>query len=143
MLTSSVEKVIDFCLRHARAVVAVGLLVALGCAYYAATHFAINSSIDALLSNKLDWREREVAFEGEFRRYQLIDVIVQAPTPELTSAATTALTQALAEDKLDFKAVSNPSLATFFAQHGLMFEPKDPLEKSLAAMTQAEPLLQD
>jgi hypothetical protein len=143
MLTSTVEKVIDFCLRHARAVVAVGLLMAMACSYYAATHFAINSSIDALLSDKLDWREREVAFESEFRRYQLIDVIVEAPTPELTSAATTALTHALAEDKVDFKAVSNPSLATFFAQHGLMFEPKDPLEKSLAAMTQAEPLLQD
>ena len=143
MLSSTVVKVIEFCLRHARAVVAVGLLVALACGYYAATHFAINSSIDALLSDKLEWRQRELVFEHEFRRYQLIDVIVQAPTPELTSAATTALTQALAEDKVDFKAVSNPSLATFFAQHGLLFQPKDALEKSLAAMTQAEPLLQD
>ena len=143
MLTSTVVNVIDFCLRHARAVVAVGLLMALACAYYAATHFAINSNINALLSDQLDWMQREVAFEREFRRYELIEVVVQAPTPELTSAATTALTHALAEDKSNFKAVSNPSLAQFFAQHGLLFQPKDALEKSLAGMTQAEPLLQD
>ncbi|MFZ2110147.1 MAG: MMPL family transporter [Roseiarcus sp.] len=143
MLTSTVVNVIDFCLRHARAVVAVGLLMALACAYYSATHFSINSNIDALLSDQLDWRQREVAFESEFRRYELIEVIVEAPTPELTSVATTALTQALAEDKSNFKAVSNPSLAQFFAQHGLLFQPKDALEKSLAGMTQAEPLLQD
>ena len=143
MLTSTVVNVIDFCLRHARAVVAVGLLMALACAYYSATHFSINSNIDALLSDQLDWRQREVAFESEFRRYELIEVIVEAPTPELTSVATTALTQALAEDKADFQAVSNPSLAQFFAQHGLLFQPKDALEKSLAGMTQAVPLLQD
>ena len=42
-----------------------------------------------------------------------------------------------------FRAVTNPSPAEFFAQHGLLFQPKDALEKSLAGMTQAEPLLQD
>jgi hopanoid biosynthesis associated RND transporter like protein HpnN len=143
MLTSAVVQIIEFCLRNARAVVVVGLLMALGSGYYAATHFVINSSIDALLSTKLPWRQRAVVLEREFKRYELIDVIVEAPTPELTSAATTALTQALAKDPTNFKSVSNPSLAQFFAQHGLLFQPKDDLEKSLAGLTQAEPLIQD
>ena len=133
MLTSTVVRIIDFCLRHARAVVAAGLLLAVAAAPTTATHFAINSDIDALLSNQLDWRKREVAFESEFRRYELIDVVVEAPTPELTAAATTALTQALAEDKAE---LPDPSpiraRAEFFAQHGMLFQPKDALEKNLA-----------
>jgi hopanoid biosynthesis associated RND transporter like protein HpnN len=143
MLTSAVVQIIDFCLRNARAVVAVGLLMALGCGYYAATHFVINSNIDALLSSDLPWRQRELVLEREFRRYELIDAIVEAPTPELTAAATTAVTQALAKDTADFKSVSNPSLAQFFAQHGMLFQPKDELEKSLGGLIQAEPLIQD
>ena len=143
MLTSAVAQIIQFCLRNARAVVAIALLMALGCGYYAATHFVINSSIDALLSTDLPWRKRAIVLEREFRRYELIDVIVEAPTPELTSAATTALTQALAKDPGDFKSVSNPSLAQFFTQHGLLFQPKNDLEKSLGGLTQAEPLIQD
>jgi hopanoid biosynthesis associated RND transporter like protein HpnN len=143
MLTSTVVQVIDFCLRNARAVVVAALLVALGCVYYTATHFVINSDINALLSKSLQWRQREVVFESEFRRYQLIEVVVEAPTPELTAAATTALTQALAKEKASFESASNSSTAEFFTHHGMLFQPKDALEKSLSRVTEAEPLISD
>ena len=143
MLTSVIVRVIDFCLRHALAVVLVALVLAAAAAAYTGTHFAINSDINALLSKDLPWRQRDVVFESEFRRYQLIDAVVEAPTPELTAAATTALTQALAKDTANFQSVTNSSAADFFTQHGLLFEPKDALEKSLAGLKQAEPLIQD
>jgi hopanoid biosynthesis associated RND transporter like protein HpnN len=143
MLTSVVEAIIAFCQRHAGAVVALGVLLALGGGSYAATHFVINSDINALLSKDLDWRQREVRFESAFRRYELLDVVVEAPTPELTSAATTALTEALAKEKGSFTSVTNSSAALFFAQNGLLFERTADLKKSLAGLTQAEPLIQD
>ena len=143
MLTSTVVRIIGFCLRNARAVVVVSLLVAAGAVFYAATHFVINSDINSILSKNLDWMKREIVFEGVFRRYQLIDVVVEAPTPELTAAATTALTQALAKNKTSFESVTNSSAADFFARHGLLFQSKDELQKSLAGLTQAEPLIQD
>ncbi|HEY1942895.1 MAG TPA: MMPL family transporter [Roseiarcus sp.] len=143
MLTSVIVRVIDFCLRHAIAVVIVALLVAAAAAAYAGTHFAINSQIDALLSKNLPWRQREIVFERQFRRYELIDVVVEAPTPELTAAATTALTAALAKDKASFRTVTNSSPVQFFTEHAFLFQPKDTLEKTIAGLTQGEPLIRD
>ena len=91
MLTSLVVRVIDFCTRHAWRVVAVGLLLALASGFYVARHFAINSDINTLLSPDLGWRKRALAFEQAFRCFELIVVVVQAPTPELTGEATAAL----------------------------------------------------
>ena len=62
MLTSLIVRLIEFCTRHAWRVVALGVLLAAASAVYSATHFAINSDINALLSSKVDWRQREVAF---------------------------------------------------------------------------------
>ena len=143
MLTSVVVAVIEFCLRHARSVVALAVLLAIGGGLYSATHFVINSDINALLSSNLPWRTREVVFESQFRRYELLDVVVTAPTPELTAAATTALTQALAKETSSFQSVTNSSAAEFFAQHGMLFPPKDQIEKSLAGLSQGAPLIQD
>jgi hypothetical protein len=143
MLTTVVVAIIGFCLRHARAVVIVSLLLAIGAGVYAATHFVINSDISALLSGDLPWRKREVAFESEFRRFSLIEVVVEAPTPELTTAATNALTSALAKDTRSFKSVANSSAIEYFTRHGLLFEPVDALRKTLAGLSDAEPLLRD
>ncbi len=143
MLTSVIVRIIQFCLRHAVVVVIVALALAAAAAAYAGTHFAINSDIDALLSKDLPWRQREVVFESEFRRYQLIDVVIDAPTPELSAAATTALTDALSKDTAHFRSVTNSSAVQFFTDHGLLFEPKEALEKTVGGLTQAQPLIED
>ena len=83
MLTSLVARVIEFCLRHALAVVVIGIAAAIGAGVYTARHFVINSDISGLLSPDLEWRKRERAFEAEFQRFDLIAVVVEAPTPEL------------------------------------------------------------
>src|SRR5438552_3262452 len=73
MLTSLIVRVIAFCTRHAWQTVAIGVLLAVASGLYAASHFAINSDINALLSPKLDWRKRELAFEEAFGRYKVIE----------------------------------------------------------------------
>jgi uncharacterized protein len=143
MLTSVVMRIVAFCTRRAWAVLIVGLLITAGASAYVAAHFAINSNIGALLSDNVDWRKREVAFEQAFRRFGVIEVVVEAPTPELASAATTDLAQALSKEKERFQSVASAATAEFFAQHGLLFEPTDALQRSLAGLSQGDQLIGD
>ncbi len=143
MLTSIIVRIIDFCTRNAWRIVAVGLLLAIASGVYVARHFAINSDINTLLSSDLGWRKRELAFEQAFQRFQLIYVVVEAPTPELTGEATAALTQALAKNKERFRGVTQSGGGEFFARNGLLFQPPEELKRSLAPLVQAEPLIQD
>ena len=143
MLTSIIARIVGFCIRHARTVVGVGLLIAVGSSLYTASHFRLNSDVNALLSDKLDWRKLDIAFENAFGRFGIIDVVGAAPTPELTGAATVELTRALAEEKAQFPDVSNAGATEFFARHGLLFLPKEALEKTLGGLIQGEALIQD
>ena len=143
MLTSIIVRIVGFCMRRAWAVVGVGLLLAIGASVYTASHFRLNSDVGALLSDKLDWNKRAIAFEGAFGRFGIIDVVVAAPTPELVGAATVELTQALAKEKELFPDVSNAGATAFFAQHGLLFLPKPALETNLGGLIQGEALIED
>ena len=143
MLTSLIVRGIDFCTRHAWQVVVAGLLLAVASGFYAARHFAINSDIDALLSNDIGWRQRELAFEDVFHRFKRIFVVVEAPTPELAGEATAALTRALAKDKQRFESVTQLGGGEFFAKNGLLFQSVDDLKRNTALMIQGEPLIHD
>jgi hypothetical protein len=143
MLTSIVVRIVGLCIRRAWAVVGLSLLIAAGSSVYAASHFRLNSDVDALLPNTLDWRKRDIAFERAFDRFGIIDVVVTAPTPELTGAATVEMTQALAKEKGLFPDVSNAGATAFFSQHGLLFLPKETLAKDLGGLIQGEALIQD
>ncbi|HEY1473483.1 MAG TPA: MMPL family transporter [Pseudolabrys sp.] len=143
MLTSLIVRIIDVCTRNAWRVVAVGLLFAVASGIYVARHFAINSDINTLLSSDLGWRKRELAFERAFGRFELIFAVVEAPTPELASEATQALTEALAKNKDRFHAVTQSGGGEFFTRNGLLFQPPEDLKRTLAPLVQAEPLIHD
>ncbi len=142
MLTRLVVRTVGFCVDNAWAVAAVGLVMLRRRGFHTATHFQINSNIDALLPRNLAWRQNEIAFETAFRRFDAVEVVVEAPTPELAGAATTELTQALARDK-EFRAVSNPSGFDFFARNGLLFNRRMRLQRNLDGLNQAEPMIHD
>ena len=131
MLTSSIVRVVEFCANRAWAVIVASMMVAAGASLFAATRFSITSDINSLLSNKIDWRQREVAFENSFRRFNIIEVVVEAPTPELAAAATA-----------NFHGVGSGG-ADFFQKNGILFQSKDETEKSLDGMAKAEPLIAD
>ena len=143
MLTSLIVRVIDVCTRYAWQVVVVGLVLAAASGVYTARHFAINSDISALLSNDIGWRQRELAFEQAFRRFERIFIVVEAPTAELASEATAALTQELAKNTQRFHAVTQLGGGEFFAANGLLFQSSEDLKRNLALMVQAEPLIHD
>ncbi len=82
--------------------VLVALVLAIGAGYYTAQNFQINTDINTLISPKLDWRKRDNQFDKAFDRDSTILAVVDAPTPELTSAASAALEQKLSGDKTHF-----------------------------------------
>jgi hopanoid biosynthesis associated RND transporter like protein HpnN len=141
-ITALVVRAIDFCAHYAWPVVGLAVLLTVASSWYAATHFSITTDINKLISTDLPWRQREMAFEKAFPRYELIVAVIDAPTPELADEATAALVQRLGQQKDLFRTIEEPKGGAFFAQNGLLFEPVDQLLPQLKTMTQAQRLIQ-
>src|SRR5579863_2504549 len=122
MLSSALVRTVDFCFRHAAAVLLVAAIVAVGAGVYAARHFAISTNINSLISPALPWRRRELAYERAFpESTDSILAVVQSPTPELAEAAAQALADQLSRQPGHFNAVVMLTGGDFFARHSLLF----------------------
>ena len=142
MLTSIVVAIVRTCTRFATLVVILSLLLAVGASYYAARHFAINTDINKLISPDLDWRKRDQQFEQAFDREKLILAVVEAPTPELASAASKALFTKLAGDTKNFESVQPLGSGEFFEKNGLLFLPVEEVGKTAGQLEAAAPLIE-
>ncbi|MEH2556816.1 hopanoid biosynthesis associated RND transporter like protein HpnN [Bradyrhizobium algeriense] len=142
MLTSIVVAIVRTCTRFATLVVIVSLLLAVGASYYAARHFAINTDINTLISPDLDWRKRDNQFEHAFDREKLILAVVEAPTPELASAASKALATKLTGDTKHFESVQPLGSGEFFEKNGLLFLPVEEVGKVAGQLEAAAPLIE-
>jgi len=56
----------------------------------------------------------EIAFESAFQRLDFVEVLVEAPTPELGASATSEPAHALETDKARFASVADVSASSFF-----------------------------
>ena len=144
MLVSIVTAVVRICTRFPWVIIALGLVAAVVSGSYSATHFAINTDINKLISPKLDWREREAAFEKAFPgHFGSTLVVVDAPTVELAAQASAALARRLAGEKDLFHSVQDTRSGEFFARNGLLFLPLDTLRATLDGLKEGAPLIQD
>ena len=141
-ITAFVVRTIGFCGKNAVPVIGLSLVLAGVSTWYAATHFAMTTDINKLISSNIDWRQREARFEKAFPQFELIVAVVDAPTPELVDAATNALVGKLDEQKSLFHSIEQPKGGPFFAQNGLLFEDVKDLEPQMKALTQAQRLVQ-
>jgi len=123
VLTSLVVSIVRTSVRFAVFTLLLGLLLAVGAGYYTSQHFAINTDINTLISDKMDWRQRDVQFDKAFDRDSTILAVVEAPTPELTSAAALALEAKLRDDKTNFVSMQPLGSGEFFEKNGLLFLP--------------------
>ena len=142
MLTSIVVSIVRTCTRFATLVVIVALLLAVGGSYYAVRHFSINTDINTLISPDLDWRKRDNQFEHAFDREKLILAVVEAPTPELASAASKALATKLTGDTQHFESVQPLGSGEFFEKNGLLFLPVEEVGKVTGQLEAAAPLIE-
>ncbi|MGB9369480.1 MAG: MMPL family transporter, partial [Xanthobacteraceae bacterium] len=142
MLKSVIVAIVTRCTHHAWTVIVVSSLLAILSGVYAAKHFGINTDINTLISPDLAWRQREIAFERAFPQHlRSILIVVDAPTPELATQATSALVERLRNNKESFDSIAQPGGGEFFRKNGLLFLPTEETEKIAGQLTQAEPLI--
>jgi len=61
MLTSVIVRIVDFCARHRRSLIAAGILLVTAATAYDFARFSINTDIQALISQDLPWHQRQLA----------------------------------------------------------------------------------
>src|SRR6185437_13201672 len=142
VLTSIVVSIVKACTRFATLTVALGLILAVGSGYYTARHFAINTDINTLISDKMDWRQRDVQFDKAFDRDSTILAVVEAPTPELTGAAAAVLEAKLKDDKTNFRSMQPLGSGEFFEKNGLLFLPVQKVAEVTGQFEKAAPLIE-
>jgi hopanoid biosynthesis associated RND transporter like protein HpnN len=142
VLTSIVVSIVRNCTRFATLTLLVGLILAVAAGYYTARHFAINTDINTLISDKMDWRQRDVLFDKAFDRDATILAVVEAPTPELTGAAAAALEAKLKDDKKNFVSMQPLGSGEFFEKNGLLFLPTEEVAKITSQFESAAPLIE-
>ena len=142
MLTSIVVSIVKACTRFAPFTVLVALILAIAAGFYTARNFSINTDINTLISPNLDWRIRDNQFEKAFDRERTILAVVDAPTPELTSAASAALARKLSGDTKHFESVQPLGGGEFFEKNGLLFLPVAEVGRLTGQFESAAPLIE-
>jgi uncharacterized protein len=142
VLTSTVVSIVRTCTRFAILVVVCSLALAVGAGFYTARNFSINTDINKLISPELDWRKRDNQFEEAFDRDRLILAVVEAPTPELSSAAAKALTEKLSGDTKNFESVTPLGAGEFFEKNGLLFLPVEEVGQVTGQLESGAPLIE-
>jgi hopanoid biosynthesis associated RND transporter like protein HpnN len=133
---------VGLCCRHARAVVAVCLLAALGAAWFTAANFRIDTDSAKLISAKLPWRQREARFDKLFpQQDNLILVVIDGATQEQALRAQGLLGDKLAAEKNLFPVVRQSGGGEFFKRNGLLFLPTAEVKKTAEQLIQAQPFL--
>jgi uncharacterized protein len=142
VLTSIVVSIVRASTRFAHVIVLIALILAAAAGFYTARHFAINTDINKLISQKLDWRQRDNQFEQAFDREKTILAVVDAPTPELTTSASAALARRLAGDTKHFESVQSLGAGEFFEKNGLLFLPAAEVGRLTGQFESAAPLIE-
>jgi hypothetical protein len=138
MLASAITGIVRLSARLPWFVVAVALGAAVGSTVYIATHFAINTDVNKLISPALDWRQRELDFEKEFPgHFNSTLIVIDAPSPELASAAARLLTHRLKSDTKIFQSVDDLAGSEFFARNALLFRPTEDVTRLTRGLGQA------
>ena len=142
MLTRIVVSIVKVCTRFASFTVLVALILAVAAGVYTARNFTINTDINTLISSNLDWRKRDNQFEKAFDRERTILAVIDAPTPELTSAAAAALERKLSGDTQHFESVQQLGAGGFFEKNGLLFLPVAEVGRVTGQFEAAAPLIE-
>jgi uncharacterized protein len=134
--------IVDFCVRRAWFVVLASVVILAGSSVYVARHFTINTNVTTLLSPKLPWRQREIAYQAAFPdEASSILAVVSAPTPEFTGAAAASLVKQLTPQTAHFHSVTDVQSGAFFARNGLLYAGQDELADRMRRLVQAGPMI--
>jgi hopanoid biosynthesis associated RND transporter like protein HpnN len=132
MTTRRLGDLTQWCGRHARAVAAGGAVLGIAALAYMISHFAMTSDTTSLLSPKLAWRQREIAFDKAFPSLgDSIVIVVDGQTPELAGQGADNLAKALSADPPLFPHVEQPDGGPFLEREGLLLLPYDQVKSTM------------
>jgi len=142
LLTSVIVRLVDASRRNAWLVIVAALALAVGCSWFAVTHFKINTDVDQLLSENLDWRKQEKAMSQAFpQKSDRLVVVFDGATPEIADSAATMLPDRLSAMPDYFTMVERPDSIPFFQKNGLLFLSRDEISERLDQMSEAQPMI--
>jgi uncharacterized protein len=141
MLRSSIVRTVALCTRRPWWVIASALAVGILGAVFAATHFKIKTDVDALISPDLPWAQRAQAYAKGFPQ-RPIQVVVDAPTPELADQAAAKLKAALEAHSDQFPVATQAGSGPFFARNGFLFLPLAEVERATEGLSRADALVE-
>lgn len=143
MINASIKKLVHISMQYAWQVIVIALILSAVCGVYTVRNFAISTDINKLISDRLPWRQREIAYDAAFpQRFQTILAVVDAPTSEFASQASAALVQALSGRSDLFRNVRETTGGAFFSRNALLFLPTEEVARYTRELTDAEPLIQ-
>jgi hopanoid biosynthesis associated RND transporter like protein HpnN len=143
MLQKAIVTIVDYCTRYATQVIGIAVLLGLVSGIYAARHFAIDADVNKLISHDLPWRQREAAFDKFFPpKEETILAVIDAPTSELATQATTALIQKLLDQKDLFRSIIEAGGGPFFQKNGLLFVPTKDVVETTKKLGEGKPVIQ-
>ena len=141
-LTALARLFVGWTSHHPRKIIIACVILTAVSGLYVARHFAINTDVNALISADLPWRQRELAYEAAFpQSTQAILAVVDAPTPELASAAASALAEQLLQQNGLFRSIEELGGGGFFEREALLFLDKPDLTATLSQLEGASPSL--
>jgi len=133
---------VRFSTRHAWFVILAFLFVAILSTAYFASHFAITTDSNQLLSNSLPWRQQERALDLAFPwRIDQIVAVIDASTPEAAEEAANILTDDLSHHTDVIRTVTRPDGGEFFARNGILFRSLDEVRRDANDLIGAQPFL--
>jgi uncharacterized protein len=139
MLNAAIVRTVEFCTRHVWGVIILALILAAVSGTYTVRNFSIDTNVNNLISRDLPWRKWELGYQAAFpQSRQLILVVVEAPTPEQTSAATRTLAEGLSKKTDLFRSVGGGAL---FQRNRLLFLPTEQVARSTSQLANAEPII--
>jgi hopanoid biosynthesis associated RND transporter like protein HpnN len=141
-LEASIAGIVDFARRQAAAVIVCVLALALLAGFYVSQHFAITTDVTSLIDNKVEWRQREIAFSKAFpQRDDLLVIVIDGKDGVGPDIAAERLTAALQERKDLIRNVRRPEASPYFNQNGFLLLPMDDLSLTLEQLIRAQPML--
>ncbi len=142
MLGSPVRGIVKVCARFPWPVIILGFCAAVASAVYLANHIAVSTDINKLISQKLDWRQRELGFEKEFPgHFKSTLVVIDTPSPELAAAAAPSLARRLEQQPKLFSSIDDLSSSAFFARNALQFRPTAEVQRLTAGLSNGVPII--
>lgn len=133
---------VDWSRRKALALTLGLLVLSILGAYFTATHISIDSDTNHLISSDVPWRQRDLEMDKAFpQNTDLLAVVIDARTPDQAEDAAAALAGRLRQMPDLFRTVHVPEGGEFFEREGMLFLPKEDVQKFSDQIIAAQPLI--